>query len=63
MANFYFVPNLHVFGLWEETGAPGKKTYAGTGRTCELYTERPQLVVIAVRSTDQKLAKHVIMLI
>ncbi|KAF5890427.1 Ribosomal RNA small subunit methyltransferase H, partial [Clarias magur] len=27
-------PNLHLFGLWEETGVPGGLR----GRTCKLHT-------------------------
>jgi len=31
-----------VIGRWEEAGLPGEPT-TYTGRTCKLYTERPQL--------------------
>ncbi|XP_078078086.1 small ribosomal subunit protein uS9m isoform X2 [Mustelus asterias] len=31
-------PNLHIFGLWEETEAP-EETHADKGRTCKLHTD------------------------
>ena len=32
------LPNLQIFGLWEETGAPGEN-HIDRGRTCKLHID------------------------